>query len=140
LERRSIEDIIAEIKALHGAGIRNFRLGKQSCFYSYGSAGDIEKLLRNARAYAEVLHIDNVNPVAVTEEKTKIIAQYCTEGNIAAFGVESFDPAVFKANNLNADPETTMRAIRILNKYFCIYQKIMNLYFHLFVIQSHPNI
>ncbi|NVM52960.1 MAG: radical SAM protein [Candidatus Helarchaeota archaeon] len=115
--KRSIEDIIVEIQALNAAGIKNFRLGKQSCFYSYGSSTDIEKLLRNARNFAEVLHIDNANPAAVTEKKTKLIVKYCTEGNIAAFGVESFDREVLNANNLNANPETIYNAIKILNKY-----------------------
>ncbi|MDD1779369.1 MAG: radical SAM protein [Candidatus Helarchaeota archaeon] len=117
IARRTPEDIVAEIRALNAVGIRNFRLGKQSCFYSYGPASEIEKLLRNARAYAEILHIDNVNPLAVTEDKTKLIVQYCTEGNIAAFGVESFDPEVIKANNLKAEPENIYHAIEILNKY-----------------------
>jgi len=117
IARRTPEDIIAEIRALNEVGIKNFRLGKQSCFYSYGSASDIEKLLKNTRGYAKILHIDNVNPLAVTEEKTKLIVQYCTEGNIAAFGVESFDPEVIKANNLKAEPEKVYHAIEILNKY-----------------------
>ncbi len=117
IERRSPKEIISEIQALGLVGIKNFRLGKQSCFYSYGNTADIEKLLQAARAEAEILHIDNANPAAVTEEKTKLIVNYCTEGNIAAFGVESFDPIVIEANHLNADPETTYRAVKILNKY-----------------------
>jgi len=116
-ERRSPKEIISEIQALSSAGIKSFRLGKQSCFYSYGPASDIEKLLKAARAWADILHIDNVNPTAVTEEKTKSIVKYCTEGNIAAFGVESFDPVVIKANHLNTTPETTLNAVKILNKY-----------------------
>jgi len=117
IEKRMPKDILAEIKALNGVGIKNFRLGKQSCFYTYGTAADIEKLLKNAREFAEILVIDNVNPVAVTEDKTKVIVEYCTEGNIAAFGVESFDRDVIKANNLKATPEIIYHAIEILNKY-----------------------
>lgn len=117
LERRPQRDILREMDAFFNAGVRNFRLGKQSCFYSYGLAAEIEKLLAAAKRYATVLHIDNVNPVAVTEEKTKLIVKYCTAGNIAAFGVESFDPEVIRSNNLNADPESVLRAVRILNKY-----------------------
>ena len=117
IERRTPKEILNEIQALSAEGIKNFRLGKQSCFYSYGSAADIEKLLKAASAEAEVLHIDNVNPAVVTEEKTKLIVNYCTAGNIAAFGVESFDPVVIEANHLNAAPETTYNAVTILNKY-----------------------
>ncbi|HUX98029.1 MAG TPA: radical SAM protein [Candidatus Deferrimicrobium sp.] len=117
IQRRSVQDIIAEVQALYIQGIRNFRLGKQSCFYSFGTAAEIEKLLKGVREFATILHIDNANPVAITDEKTKIIVKYCTEGNIAALGVESFDPTVIKANNLNSDPETSYQAIQILNKY-----------------------
>lgn len=117
LVRREPKDIVNEIAALSAVGIKNFRLGKQSCFYSYGGPSDLEKLLKGARSYAKILHIDNVNPNAVTTEKTKLIVQYCTEGNVAAFGVESFDREVIKANYLNADPESVFNAIKILNTY-----------------------
>ena len=45
------------------------------------------------------------------------MVEYCTSGNIAAFGVESFDPAVVKANLLNTAPLIAMKAIRTINKY-----------------------
>ena len=68
-----------------------------------------------------MLHIDNVNPNSVIkpdgEAITKAIVDYCTPGNIAAFGVESFDPAVVKANLLNTAPAVAMKAIKIINKY-----------------------
>ena len=63
------------------------------------------------------MHIDNIDPSFVTEEKVKLITKYCTEGNIAALGVETFDKEVSKANNLNSTPETAMKAIRIINRY-----------------------
>tara|TARA_Y100000034_G_scaffold39094_2_gene48190 strand:- start:27260 stop:28777 length:1518 start_codon:yes stop_codon:yes gene_type:complete len=115
-ELRDTKDIIAEIKALSKHGAKNFRLGKQSDFFSR-SEKDIEKLLKNAAKYSEILHIDNINPANVTENKVKLVVKYCTEGNIAALGQESFDKAVIKANNLNSDPETTYKAIKIINKY-----------------------
>jgi radical SAM superfamily enzyme with C-terminal helix-hairpin-helix motif len=117
MEKRKAEDIIDEVKALHKQGVRNFRLGKQSCFYSYGSADEIKKLLKECRQYASVLHIDNANPAMVTEEKTKAIVKYCTEGNVAAFGVESFDAEVIKRNKLNSTPEQVFEAVKIINKY-----------------------
>jgi radical SAM superfamily enzyme with C-terminal helix-hairpin-helix motif len=119
-EFREQKDIIAEIKALNHAGVRNFRLGKQSCIYSYKeSAGELEKLLKGIRQNADldVLHIDNANPEKVDEEKTKLIVKYCTAGNVAAFGAESFDPVVIEKNNLNATPGQVYEAVKILNKY-----------------------
>jgi radical SAM superfamily enzyme with C-terminal helix-hairpin-helix motif len=119
-EYRDQKDIINEIKALSGLGISHFRLGKQSCIYSYkNSADELEKLLKGIRdnVKLDVLHIDNANPANVDEEKTKIIVKYCTPGNVAAFGVESFDPAVIKQNNLNSNPEQVYNAVEILNKY-----------------------
>jgi radical SAM superfamily enzyme with C-terminal helix-hairpin-helix motif len=117
---RSKDEIIKEAEAFNKLGIKYFRLGKQSCYYSHPEAIDIVKDIRE-RFNPKVLHIDNVNPVQVVSKKgieiTKAIVKYCTEGNIAAFGVESFDPEVVKQNNLNADPEVTYEAGRILNKY-----------------------
>ncbi len=117
MEKREIADIIDEVKALHKQGVRNFRLGKQSCFYSYGSAEEIEKLLKGCKKYADILHIDNANPAMVTEKKTKVIVKYCSSGNIAAFGVESFDKNVIKKNHLNSTPEQVYNAVKIINKY-----------------------
>ncbi|OVE74613.1 hypothetical protein BVX95_01850 [archaeon D22] len=117
---REQEDIHSEVRALYEAGARHFRLGKQTCFYSYKkqNAKEIEKLLKPiADLKPKTLHIDNANPVMVNEEITKIIVKYCTPGNIAAFGVESFDMEVIKKNQLNSTPSATMRAVEIINKY-----------------------
>jgi radical SAM superfamily enzyme with C-terminal helix-hairpin-helix motif len=117
---REQKDIIAEMQALSSLGVRNFRLGKQTCIYSYKkSADELEKLLKGIRENVtlDVLHVDNANPAFVDEQKTKIIVQYCTSGNVAAFGVESFDPVVIKENNLKADPEKIYEAVKIINKY-----------------------
>ena len=113
---RDKKDIIEEAKTYKE---KYFRLGKQSCFYSHPQA--IEILEGISKLKPKLLHIDNVNPANVVTKKgieiTKAILKYCTEGNIAAFGVESFDPEVIKQNNLNSDPETTYKAVKILNKY-----------------------
>jgi len=50
-------------------------------------------------------------------EITKAVVKYCSSGNIAAFGVESFDKVVVKENTLNSSPKITYEAIKILNKY-----------------------
>jgi len=120
IQFRKKQDILKEANAFNKLGIEYFRLGKQSDYYSHPEAIDIIKDIRK-QVNPKVLHIDNVNPVNVItkegEEITKAIARYCTAGNIAAFGVESFDPEVVKQNNLNSDPETTYKAVKILNKY-----------------------
>lgn len=116
LEFRKKDDIIKEVKALFQQGIRHFRLGKQSCFYTYGTAKEIEELLRPISELGpEMLHIDNANPQMVTAEKTKVIVNYCTPGNVAALGVESFDEVVQEKNNLNSDNETVYNAVKIIN-------------------------
>jgi len=117
VKRREVKDIIDEIKELNKNKITNFRLGKQTCFYSYGSEDEIKKLLSNARKHTNILHIDNVNPLFVNKEKTKLIVEHCTSGNIAAMGVESFDPEVVKKNRLNTSPELTHKAIKLINEY-----------------------
>ena len=118
LEFREIKDIVNEIKVLNKQGIKHFRLGKQSDFFLW-SEKDIEEMLKSIRTNCniETLHIDNIDPAFVTEEKVKLVTKYCTEGNIAALGVETFDKEVSKANNLNSTPETSMKAIKLINKY-----------------------
>lgn len=120
LQFRKKSDILKEMKALTKLGIKDFRLGKQSDFYAIPDAIQLLKEIRE-KYNPRILHIDNVNPTSVITKKgieiTKAIVKYCTDGNIAAFGVESFDKEVIKQNNLNSNPETTMKAIEILNTY-----------------------
>jgi len=117
LEFREVKDILAEAKELRKNNVMHFRLGKQSDFFSW-SAKDIEKILKGiSKLDVKTLHIDNVDPVSVTEEKVKLVVKYCTPGNVAALGIESFDEIVVKENNLNSTPEKSMEAIRIINKY-----------------------
>ena len=118
---RQNKDILEEIKAFYRLGARYFRLGKQADFYA---SEDPIKLLQQIRKICpgiEILHIDNVNPTSVItkkgEEITKAISKYCTSGNVAAFGIESFDPEVIKLNTLNTTPKIAMKAIEIINRY-----------------------
>lgn len=135
---RPVDDVLAEVAALAREGVRNFRIGGQACFYSYHAKGlgetptpepdpaKIEELLvgiHRAVPDLHTLHLDNVDPAVVaanpeaSEEVTRLVARYMTDGNIAAFGLESADPAVKEANNLNASVEDVMVAARILNRY-----------------------
>lgn len=121
LEFRDKKDIIEEIKAFYKLGCFYFRLGKQSCFYSYPKVIELLKGIRKACPKIKVLHIDNVNPNMVVSKRgieiTKAIVRYCTSGNVAALGIESFDPIVIKENNLNSSPKIVFEAIKIINKY-----------------------
>ncbi len=135
---RPSKDIIEEVKALGDTGAVNFRLGAQSCIFSYGTEDigksetpkpkpeKIEKLLkgiRNSAPKLEVLHTDNANPAVIAEhpkEAKKILmslVKYCTSGNVLALGMESADPKVIKDNNLNATPEQVMKAVKFINEY-----------------------
>ncbi len=134
---RPIDDIVSEIKSLYDNGIKNFRLGNQPCFFSYMAkeAGKkefpkpnpdaIEELLSKIRKAApdlKTLHIDNANPGILarypTESKkiAETIIKYHTPGDVAAFGVESVDPKVISKNNLKANKNEVMDAIKLLNK------------------------
>jgi len=70
----------------------------------------------------KTLHIDNVNPGTIahheeaSREALKSIVAGHTPGDIAAFGLESADPAVIKANNLKGTPDEMFRAIEIVNE------------------------
>jgi radical SAM superfamily enzyme with C-terminal helix-hairpin-helix motif len=121
VEFRETQNVIDEIKALSNKGVKHFRFGKQTCFYSFRSVDEIEKLLKEvSKLKPETLHIDNVNPNKVISKDgrkiTELVVKYCTEGNIAAFGVESFDREVVKKNYLNTIPLVAHKATQILNE------------------------
>ncbi len=132
---RDEEDIIKEVHILSNMGVRNFRIGGQSCIYSYKAYGvgerdivepnvnAIEKLFKGLNEIEhEVLHVDNANPVVIanypekSEKITEILVRYTTPGNVVSFGMESADSEVIKKNNLNANPDDVMDAIRIVNE------------------------
>ncbi len=126
LQFRDPEDITEEVIALYSAGARYFRLGRQPNFYSYFNTDPkrVEFLLKGIREKCpkiKTLHIDNVSPHNVVseegEEITKLIVKYCTSGNIAPFGVESFDKKVRKICNLNGSVDDIHNSISILNRY-----------------------
>jgi radical SAM superfamily enzyme with C-terminal helix-hairpin-helix motif len=58
--------------------------------------------------------------IAVHPRESKKVAQhlveYCTGGNVLAFGVESADPEVIAANNLNTNPEQAKAAVELINE------------------------
>src|SRR4030042_964564 len=84
----------------------------------------VTKLLRaiKQRVRPDVFHLDNANPAVIAAHPlesraiTIAIAENCPSGNVLAFGLESADPAVAKANNLNATPEQTLDAVRLVNE------------------------
>jgi radical SAM superfamily enzyme with C-terminal helix-hairpin-helix motif len=122
---RSVEDVLDEIHRLYAAGVRNFRLGQQTCFFSYlnRDADSIERLLVGIREDCtdlEVLHIDNADPLAVASpiglKIARHVAKYCSEGNCAAMGIESFDPEVIERNALTCTPQVLVRAVEHVNE------------------------
>jgi len=122
---RDPTDVVKEIAELYTAGVRNIRLGQQTCFFSYlnRDVAAIERMLALVRDKCpdlEVLHIDNADPLAVASPAgaaiARLVAQYCTEGNCAPMGIESFDPAVIEANALTCTPSVLMRAIANVNE------------------------
>lgn len=132
--QRDPAGIFAETAALFAAGARHFRLGRQPDLLAYGVSGgefprpDADKLrtlfsgIRSAAPELETLHIDNINPGTIARHEdaardalAEIVAGH-TAGDIAAFGVESADPAVISANNLKGMPDLIFRAVEIVNE------------------------
>ena len=122
---RPVEDVVDEIKELYQCGVKYFRLGRQPNFYAYFNSDPekIEELFSKIWENCpdiQVLHIDNVSPHNVNTPKgkeiTKLCAKYCTSGNIAPFGVESFDPKVRELNNLNGSIDDVFKSIEIINE------------------------
>jgi len=129
--------VIAEVAALSRRGAVNFRLGGASCLFTYRARGVgrtetptpdpdvIRGLLRGiwkAAPSHEVLHTDNANPAVIAEhpdesrEILEAVVERCTGGNALSLGLESADPAVMKANNLNSTTEQALEAIRLTNE------------------------
>ncbi|MCK8518189.1 radical SAM protein [Methanoculleus sp. 7T] len=131
---RSIEGIASEVAALRAAGARHFRLGRQPDLLAYQSSGgefpiprpevlrDLFSAVRESAPDLLTLHIDNINPGTIArhedaarEALAAIVAGH-TPGDIAAFGMETADPAVVAANNLKAMPDDVFCAIEVVNE------------------------
>jgi radical SAM superfamily enzyme with C-terminal helix-hairpin-helix motif len=131
---RSVAGIAAEVNALYAHGARHFRVGRQPDILAYGAgAGEypapepekIEHLfsaIRTAAPALRTLHVDNTNPATIARheddarEALRAIIRHHTSGDVAAFGMETADPAVVAANNLKAQPDEVFRAIQIVNE------------------------
>ena len=135
-QQRTPTAIAGEIQALYEQGVRAFRIGHQADLFTYGSKEmsevefptpapdaieDLFSRIRRSAPEPTVLHIDNVNPGTIARhpqesiETAKAIMKYHTPGDVAAFGVESTDPEVIRRNNLKADVEEVIEAVRVLN-------------------------
>lgn len=130
---REPEDVLAEAGKLRDLGIRNIRIGGQTCIISYGSEDKndppkpvpekVTKLFRGLKEMGfDTIHVDNANPAVIAtypdESKTilETVADCCTAGNVLALGMESADPLVISSNNLNSTPEMTYDAIKMINE------------------------
>lgn len=132
---RPVEDVVSEVSALYFHGARYFRVGRQPDLFSYhgiDTGGPVpkpvpevlEKLykgIRNSAPELSVLHMDNANPITLaaypeeSEQILKTIIKYHTSGDVAAFGMETADPAVIAANSLKATAEEVFEAVKLVN-------------------------
>lgn len=122
---RQPADVVAHMSCLYQQGVRHFRLGRQPNFFHFGhhDAGAVERLLsgiREACPDLRVLHIDNANAGSVVTSAgrriARLVARYCTSGNVAPLGIESFDPHVRTATNISGSVDEVFEAIRVLNE------------------------
>jgi radical SAM superfamily enzyme with C-terminal helix-hairpin-helix motif len=131
---RSIAGIAGEVAALHSHGARHFRVGRQPDILAYGAGSGeypaprpdlLESLFSSIRSAApglKTLHIDNTNPATIarheeeSREALRVIIRHHTSGDVAAFGMETADPDVVRANNLKADADDVFHALRIVNE------------------------
>ena len=130
---RSPSDIIAEAERLRDLGVRNLRVGGQTCIVSYGSKDDspvprpdpeaVSDLFEGLGALGfDVLHVDNANAAVIStypEESERVLetlAHRCTDGNVLALGMETADPRVVIENNLNSTSEQVLDAVRAINR------------------------
>ncbi len=134
---RKVAGILEEVRRLAAVGAVNFRLGGQADFFSYQAIGlgfsatpqinvpAIRALLEGIRAAApnlKVLHTDNGDPAMMVAHPDEAMAamrdlvRFATPGTILSFGLESADPRVTEANNLNIDADGCVEAIRMVNE------------------------
>lgn len=131
---RPVTGVKEEIAALYQSGVRHFRLGRQPDLLTYmAGAGEFPEprpdllaslfdSIRKAAPDLRTLHIDNINPGTIgrhpdtSREALSVIVNGHTPGDVAAFGMETADPAVVEANNLKANPDLVIEAIRIVNE------------------------
>ncbi|MFB6360713.1 MAG: radical SAM protein [Halobacteriales archaeon] len=128
---RDPASVVAEVEALADHGVRHFRLGRQADILAYGGDSeapnpdalrDLYGGIREAVPDLRTLHLDNMNPITIVRwpdaarEGIRVIAEHNTPGDTAAFGLESADPAVQEANNLNVTADECFRAVEILNE------------------------
>lgn len=135
-EFREKEDIVEEFGRLYDLGLRHFRMGGQSCTFSYKAEDIGDKEVPRPRAQEieglfssvwercpaiEVLHVDNGNPAVLaeypeeSEEILGTLVEYTTAGNVIALGMESADMEVVEKNNLNSTPEQVVEAVELIN-------------------------
>ena len=128
---RTADAVVDEVDTLSDYGVKHFRLGRQADILAFGGDGEapnpdaLRRLYSGIREVApdlETLHLDNMNPITIVEwpdqsrEGIRIIAEHNTPGDTAAFGLESADPVVQEANNLNVTAEECFQAVRIVNE------------------------
>jgi len=128
---RSAESVVREVEALYDRGVRHFRLGRQADILAFGGDGEAPNPDALRRLYAGIrevapdlgtLHLDNMNPVTIVDypersrEAIRIIAEYNTAGDTAAFGLESADPVVQEENNLLVTADECLEAVRVVNE------------------------
>jgi len=114
----------------------NFRLGGQADFFSFQAIGlgtsptpqinvpairDLLEGIRTAAPNLKVLHTDNGDPAMMIAHPGEAMAAmrdlvaFATPGTSLSFGLESADPRVTEANNLNIDADGCLEAIRMVN-------------------------
>ena len=128
---RTARSVVDEVDALSDRGVSHFRLGRQADILAFGGDGEapnpdaLRELYGGIRGVApdlETLHLDNMNPVTITEypeasrEAIRVIAEHNTPGDTAAFGLESADPVVQEANNLLVTADECLEAVRVVNE------------------------
>ncbi|MCI4371299.1 MAG: radical SAM protein, partial [Thermoplasmata archaeon] len=133
---RDVAGVLAEVRRLAELGAVNFRLGGQADFFSYQAIGlgssptpqinvtTIRSLLEGIRAAApglKILHTDNGDPAMMIAHPEEAMAalrdlvRLASSGNSLSFGLESADPRVTEANNLNIGADDCLEAIRMVN-------------------------
>jgi radical SAM superfamily enzyme with C-terminal helix-hairpin-helix motif len=128
---RTPDSVVSEVDRLSNHGVEHFRLGRQADILAFGGDGeapnpdairDLYIGIREVAPNLQTLHLDNMNPVTITDypepsrAAIEIIAEHNTPGDTAAFGLESADPVVQEQNNLLVTADECLEAVRVVNE------------------------
>lgn len=104
------------------ASLEEMMSGVRTALHSGSGVRSAETSGRRIGLETGIIHTDNANPAVIARHPERsrktldAIGRNCTSGSVLAFGIESADPEVGAANNLNSTAQEVLEAVRVMNE------------------------